>query len=157
MSDEDTRAVARTSGRESPSCCVPHQIPVAISPCGTKTLIPLKSVAVLDKWMPNFHRMERVCERVGATGLYPYAVSDRDGQVSDARQFPKSSGYPEDAATGIAAALAFGLLANKRVEISDRPIRVRQGCAMGGPRRLACGPVSTIAARLAACGRARRA
>jgi hypothetical protein len=28
------------------------------------------------------------------TGLYPYAASDESGQCYDARQFPKSSGYP---------------------------------------------------------------
>ncbi len=55
----------------------------------------------------------------------------------DARQFPKSSGYPEDAATGIAAAaLAFGLLDNGLVEATERPIRVRQGRAMGRPSEI---------------------
>jgi PhzF family phenazine biosynthesis protein len=103
----------------------------------TKTLVPLKSVAILDGLMPDFSRMEEICERIGSTGLYPYAVSDLDGRVFDARQFPKSSGYPEDAATGIAAAaLAFGLVGNKLVDFSDRPIRVRQGRAMGRPSEI---------------------
>lgn len=97
-----------------------------------KTLVPLKSVDVLDGLRPDFRRMEAVCERIGSTGLYPYAWSDLQGQVFDARQFPKSSGYPEDAATGIAAAaLAFGLLGNGLVEATNRPIRVRQGRTMG--------------------------
>ena len=40
----------------------------------------------------------------------------------EARQFPKSSGYPEDAATGIAAAaLAFGLLEAGRIGAEGRP------------------------------------
>ena len=103
----------------------------------TKTLVPLKSMTILDGLRPNFRRMEEVCERIGSTGLYPYAASDLDGQVFDARQFPKSSGYPEDAATGIAAAaLAFGLVANKLVDLSERPIRVRQGRAMGRPSEI---------------------
>ncbi len=102
-----------------------------------KTLVPLKSVAVLDGLRPDIRRMEGICERIGSTGLYPYAWSDLDGQVFDARQFPKSSGYPEDAATGIAAAaLAFGLLANGLVEPTGRPIRVRQGRAMGRPSEI---------------------
>jgi PhzF family phenazine biosynthesis protein len=104
----------------------------------TKTLVPLKSVAVLDGLTPDFRRIEEVCGRIGSTGLYPYAVSDLHGQAFDARQFPKSSGYPEDAATGIAAAaLAFGLVANKLVDVSDRPIRIRQGRAMGRPSEIA--------------------
>ena len=42
-------------------------------------------------------------------------------QIFDARQFPRASGYPEDAATGIAAsALSFGLLDNGMVEASTR-------------------------------------
>jgi predicted PhzF superfamily epimerase YddE/YHI9 len=50
----------------------------------------------------------------------------------EARQFPKSSGYPEDAATGIAAAaLAFGLLGNGLVARDSERITIMQGRAMG--------------------------
>ena len=102
-----------------------------------KTLVPLKSAAVLDELKPDFKRIERLCDRIGSTGLYPYALAVADEQIFDARQFPKSSGYPEDAATGIAAAaLAFGLLENKLVAPIDRPIRIRQGRAMGRPSEI---------------------
>ncbi|MCI2416554.1 PhzF family phenazine biosynthesis protein [Saccharopolyspora sp. K220] len=103
-----------------------------------KTLIPVADVAVLDGLRPDFGRVERVCGLLASTGLYPYAVSDADHQVFDARQFPRASGYPEDAATGIAAAaLSFGLLANGLVDNTDRRIRVRQGRAMGRPSEIA--------------------
>ena len=70
----------------------------------------------------------------------------------DARQFPKSSGYPEDAATGIAAAaLAFGLLENGSVEASDRLIRVRQGRAMGRPSEIAVRFRVDVAGRVQGC------
>jgi len=102
-----------------------------------KTLVPLKSAAVLDGLRPDFRRMEAVCEQIGSTGLYPYAPADLASKVFDARQFPKSSGYPEDAATGIAAAaLAFGLLENGLVAPGEQPIRVRQGRAMGRPSEI---------------------
>lgn len=102
-----------------------------------KTLIPLKSVSILDGLRPDFERIEQLCERIGSTGLYPYAPSDREAQIVDARQFPKSSGYPEDAATGIAAAaLSFGLLADAMVEASERPIKIRQGRAMKRPSEI---------------------
>ena len=102
-----------------------------------KTLVPLKSVAVLDGLSPDFTGMEELCSRIGSTGLYPYAVFDRDAQIVDARQFPRSSGYPEDAATGIAAsALAFGLLSNGMVEASERQIIIRQGRAMQRPSEI---------------------
>ena len=100
-----------------------------------KTLIPLKSAAVLDALQPDFARIEACCERIGSTGLYPFALSDPG--IFDARQFPKSSGYPEDAATGIAAAaLAFGLLEDGLVAADTRPILVRQGRAMGRPSEI---------------------
>jgi PhzF family phenazine biosynthesis protein len=110
-----------------------------------KTLIPLRDVAVLDGLQPDFSRIERICAQIGSTGLYPYAPSG-DG-VFDARQFPKSSGYPEDAATGIAAAaLLFGLLETGQVAADDRSIRVRQGRAMGRPSEI------TLRFRLGAAG-----
>ncbi|MGI4798775.1 MAG: PhzF family phenazine biosynthesis protein [Janthinobacterium lividum] len=96
-----------------------------------KTLVPLRSLAILDGLQPDFSRMEQLCEQIGSTGLYPYAAADSADQVFEARQFPKSSGYPEDAATGIAAAaLAFGLLDAGRVTAA-MPVLVRQGRAMG--------------------------
>ncbi|WP_321803691.1 PhzF family phenazine biosynthesis protein [Burkholderia sp. BCC1993] len=102
-----------------------------------KTLIPLISSAVLDALRPRFDKIEAVCERIGSTGLYPYAIADAGRQIFDARQFPRASGYPEDPATGIAAsALSFGLLANGMVEASTRTITVRQGRSMKRPSQI---------------------
>jgi PhzF family phenazine biosynthesis protein len=102
-----------------------------------KTLIPLKSTAILDALQPDFGRIQPLCERIGSTGLYPFAVSNPEARIFEARQFPKSSGYPEDAATGIAAAaLAFGLLEDGLVAADGRPILVRQGRAMGRPSEI---------------------
>ena len=103
-----------------------------------KTLIPLRSAAILDGLEPDFARIEFICERIGSTGLYPFAARDPHNRIFDARQFPKSSGYSEDAATGIAAtALAFGLLQAGQIAADTRPIRIRQGRAMGRPSRIA--------------------
>lgn len=113
-----------------------------------KTAIPLRDVKVLDGLVPDFEAVEGLCETIGSTGLYPYALADLEGRVFDARQFPKSSGYPEDAATGIAAsALAFALLDNGLVAADERPIQIRQGRAMGRPSRI------TIRFRLDHAGR----
>jgi PhzF family phenazine biosynthesis protein len=98
----------------------------------TKTLVPMKDIERLNALVVNPTRVEQVCRRIGSTGLYPYAVADRVERTFEARQFPRSSGYPEDAATGIAAAaLAFGLLANATIGPDDRTIRIFQGRAMG--------------------------
>lgn len=102
-----------------------------------KTLVPLKSVSILDGLKPDFSKVEQLCSRLESTGLYPYAIFDQEKQIVDARQFPKASGYPEDAATGIAAsALSFGLLSNGIVEASERMIAIRQGRAMSHPSEI---------------------
>jgi len=103
----------------------------------TKTLIGLASEQALHGLEPDLARIEAFCERIGSTGLYPYAADPRDAGVFHARQFPKSSGYPEDAATGIAAtALAFGLRALALIAPGTGGITVRQGEAMGRPSAL---------------------
>ncbi|KAJ5092616.1 hypothetical protein NUU61_007486 [Penicillium alfredii] len=103
-----------------------------------KTLVPLSSVDALNSLKPQFHLVKSLCERIGSTGLYPYAVCDSAAQILEARQFPKSSGYQEDAATGIAAsALAFGVLENGLLNDPQRGLKVRQGWAMGHPSEIA--------------------
>ncbi|MCV9940803.1 PhzF family phenazine biosynthesis protein [Boseaceae bacterium BT-24-1] len=100
-----------------------------------KTLVPLRSVDILNGLRPDFARVKALCDAIGSTGLYPFAPVDPDTGIFSARQFPRSSGYPEDAATGIAAAaLAWsawdlGLTSKPRVVI-------RQGEAMGRPSQI---------------------
>lgn len=97
-----------------------------------KTLVPMRDAAALNALSPASDAVEAACTRIGSTGLYPYAVLDGEARLFEARQFPRASGYPEDAATGIAAAaLAFGLLEDGLVAADDRPIRILQGRAMG--------------------------
>jgi predicted PhzF superfamily epimerase YddE/YHI9 len=56
--------------------------------------------------------------------------------IFDAGQFSKSSGYNEDAATGIAAsAFSFALLENGVVG-ENASITLRQGHAMGAPSKI---------------------
>ena len=98
----------------------------------TKTLVPLTSEKVLDDLRPDLARIEQLCTDLGSTGLYPYAVTGE--RQFAARQFPRSSGYPEDPSTGIAAAaLLFGLLDAGLIPFSDAPVTIRQGRAMGRP------------------------
>jgi PhzF family phenazine biosynthesis protein len=102
-----------------------------------KTLVPLASPATVNQLAPDFTRMEALCEAIGSTGLYPFACDWDDERTYHARQFPKGSGYPEDAATGIAAtALIYGLRHLGLIG-TRKTIRVRQGEAMGRPSRMA--------------------
>ena len=103
----------------------------------TKTLIPLASPVVLNDLKPDFARLKILCDEIGSTGLYPFACDLEDERTYHARQFPAASGYPEDAATGIAAtALLYGLKHWGLIGLR-RTIRVRQGDAMGRPSRMA--------------------
>ncbi len=121
----------------------PSLITVAMVNAATsrvKTLVELPSTDLLHGLQPDFSAIEAVCEAIGSTGLYPYALGavHDTGSTVFARQFPKSSGYPEDAATGIAAAALWGSL----VRFGTVPAGeaghpavcvVRQGDAMGCP------------------------
>jgi PhzF family phenazine biosynthesis protein len=99
-----------------------------------KTLVPLRSVRTLDALRPDFDRLGQICGRIGSTGMYPFAVESSAERVFHARQFPRSSGYPEDAATGIAAsALLYGLQAHGLVPRDRRAVTIHQGRAMGAP------------------------
>jgi PhzF family phenazine biosynthesis protein len=86
---------------------------------------------------PDQDSIRAICEKIGSTGLYPYALVDVGEQVVMARQFPKASGYVEDPATGIAAAaLAFGLLDAGVLGDARRSVFVRQGWSMGRPSEI---------------------
>ncbi|MGJ7609616.1 MULTISPECIES: PhzF family phenazine biosynthesis protein [unclassified Variovorax] len=105
-----------------------------------KTLVRMPTIAALDALTPLLAQVEATCAAIDSTGLYPYAVeAAADGKtVVAARQFPRSSGYPEDAATGIAAAALWGYLsATDAVPVGTpaAPVvtTVRQGEAMGNP------------------------
>ncbi len=102
-----------------------------------KTLVPLTSPITVNQLTPDFSRMEALCDVIGSTGLYPFACDWDDERTYHARQFPKATGYPEDAATGTAAtALLFGLRHYGLIG-TRKTIRVRQGEAMGRPSRMA--------------------
>ena len=105
-----------------------------------KTLVRMPDIAALDALAPALDEVEAVCAAVDSTGLYPYAIEagHEGAAVVAARQFPRSSGYPEDAATGIAAAALWGYLSTTgAVPVGTPPApvvtSVRQGEAMGSP------------------------
>jgi PhzF family phenazine biosynthesis protein len=99
-----------------------------------KTLIPVKSPERLDAAIPDSDRIEALCEELDSTGLYLFCAHPGKPRQFDSRQFPKSSGYPEDAATGIAAtALAFGLLDYEMIKADSASMLIHQGRAMGRP------------------------
>lgn len=102
-----------------------------------KTLVQVRTLPELRLLQPQFEDMEAVCGDLGSTGLYPFALVDEPSLVFEARQFPKASGYPEDAATGIAAtALSFGLRRLGLASANADLVTVRQGVSMGFPSEI---------------------
>ncbi|CAM2161498.1 PhzF family phenazine biosynthesis protein [Burkholderia orbicola] len=100
----------------------------------TKTLVPVRTTSRLNAITPKLDVIEALCDALSSTGLYPFSLDANAPDVFDARQFPRASGYPEDAATGIAAAaLLYGAHRYGLVTGAGRGIVVRQGVAMGRP------------------------
>ncbi|QGY02785.1 PhzF family phenazine biosynthesis isomerase [Methylobacterium mesophilicum SR1.6/6] len=130
LSQEDETAVLAALGIDQ-ATLAERQIRNAVT-SRVKTLVPMRDAAALNALTPEAGAIETACARIGSTGLYPYAVLDGPARLFEARQFPRASGYLEDAATGIAAAaLSFGLLEDRLIAADDRPIRIFQGRAMG--------------------------
>jgi predicted PhzF superfamily epimerase YddE/YHI9 len=88
---------------------------------------------------PDFPALWTLCSRLETTGAYAFAPHpDGDPSHLVARQYPVDAGYPEDPATGVAAAALAAYLASQR-----RPARpawtritIDQGDAMHAPSRL---------------------
>lgn len=127
LTPDQCRAVAAVL-RIDPALPGLHMVNASTS--RVKTLVRLPDAAALDALAPDFDAMRGLCEAIGSTGLYPYALT-ADG--ASARQFPKASGYPEDAATGIAAAALWGYLDKTGAIPAGQVCTVRQGLAMGSP------------------------
>jgi trans-2,3-dihydro-3-hydroxyanthranilate isomerase len=133
--------------------CAPEQILAARSVSVSRAKL-MVDVTGLQALQPDPDAVRRACERLGVTGLYPFEV-DADGRVF-ARQFPRDSGYPEDAATGLAAAGLACLLATREIADGRHTYDIRQGQAMGRPSviRTAATRVGGVVTRIAVSGRA---
>jgi PhzF family phenazine biosynthesis protein len=118
-----------------------------------KLMVELDGLQALQ---PDPAAVRLVCELLGVTGLYPFMVDAR-GQVF-ARQFPRDSGYPEDPATGLAAAGLACLLALREDADGPHTYRIRQGQAIGRPSLITAHATRTdgVVVRIAVSGRAER-
>jgi PhzF family phenazine biosynthesis protein len=110
--------------------------PRAVSVSRSKLLIEVDGVDTLHDLRPDAEAVRQVCERLDVTGLYPFAVPDRTQPHVWARQFPRDSGYPEDPATGLAAAALATLLALREPEDGVYSYEIHQGQAMSRPSRI---------------------
>jgi trans-2,3-dihydro-3-hydroxyanthranilate isomerase len=120
----------------------PNQIVLAKSPIQVisvsraKLVVPLQDWQVLDCLKPDFEALWKLCDSLGATGLYPFTRrTDKRNVQAEARQFPVRAGFPEDAATGVAAAALGAYLTRYDLacQTGHHEFRIAQGYAMGAP------------------------
>ena len=70
------------------------------------------------------------------SGLYPFSrKTDKPTADVEARQFPLHAGFPEDAATGVAAAAlgAYLVKYGRECRPGEHTFRIAQGYTMGAP------------------------
>jgi PhzF family phenazine biosynthesis protein len=134
------------------------EAPRSVSVSRAKLLVQLTDLDALRCLAPDPGRVTRLCERLEVTGLYPFAVSAGAAREAWARQFPRDSGYPEDAATGLAAGALSALLASRETADGRYRYDIHQGQAMGRPSLLAGHATCRGGAvtRIAVSGRAER-
>lgn len=108
----------------------------SVSVSRAKLLVPLKDSLVLDGLKPDYEALWELCDRLRVTGFYPFTRrTDKPQARAEARQFPLRAGFPEDAATGVAAAALAAYLAayDRKYEAGEHLFRIAQGYAMGAP------------------------
>jgi trans-2,3-dihydro-3-hydroxyanthranilate isomerase len=111
--------------------------PVSVS--RAKLIVPLRDAAAVHAVRPDYPALWELCSRLDTTGAYVFADHpDGDPGHLVARQFPVDAGYPEDPATGVAAAALAAYQAGQRrpARPSWTRITIDQGDAMGQPSRL---------------------
>eukprot|EP00568_Trieres_chinensis_P009341 CAMPEP_0183294562 /NCGR_PEP_ID=MMETSP0160_2-20130417/2856_1 /TAXON_ID=2839 ORGANISM="Odontella Sinensis, Strain Grunow 1884" /NCGR_SAMPLE_ID=MMETSP0160_2 /ASSEMBLY_ACC=CAM_ASM_000250 /LENGTH=338 /DNA_ID=CAMNT_0025455911 /DNA_START=93 /DNA_END=1109 /DNA_ORIENTATION=- len=125
-----------------------------------KTLLPMSDLNRLHaaRNPPDAEKFKALCDKIGSTGIYLYCpckapetlddvcengganekVEKDDGmgtfKLFECRQFPRFSGYPEDPATGIAAAALAASLQKRG--IGTGAYEFIQGTAMGRKSRI---------------------
>jgi trans-2,3-dihydro-3-hydroxyanthranilate isomerase len=119
--------------------------PRIVSVSRAKLLVEVGDTATLHALRPaSPEAVRQLCERLHATGLYPFATEVGGAEVGGAethgavwaRQFPRDSGYPEDPATGLAAGALAAHLALREPRDGSHRYEVHQGQAMGRPSRI---------------------
>ena len=132
--------------------CAPDQIRAARSVSVSRAKL-MVDVLGLDELRPDPDAVRQVCERLGVTGLYPFTTVTGG---AFARQFPRDSGYPEDPATGLAAAGLACLLATRENSDGRHTYAIHQGQAMGRPSLITAHATrdAGVITRIAVTGRA---
>jgi PhzF family phenazine biosynthesis protein len=113
------------------------QFPIQIVSTGVpKLIVPMTSLTVLFKIVPNLNEISEYGRRVGARGLYAFTF-ETQSPVADlhARQFNPLAGIPEDPITGIAAGALGAYLAKHQLFTRTQCV-IEQGYIMNKGGRI---------------------
>jgi len=108
----------------------------SVSVSRAKLLVPLEDSKVLENLKPDYQALWELSEKLQVTGFYPFTRrTDKENAQAEARQFPLRAGFPEDAATGVAAAALGAYLAtyDRKCLTGQHVLRIAQGYAMQAP------------------------
>lgn len=108
----------------------------SVSVSRAKLVVPVRDSIALNCLTPNFDALWELCDELKVTGLYPFTrETSRENACAEARQFPLRAGFPEDAATGVAAAALGAYLAryDRQSKRGRYNFPIAQGYAMGAP------------------------
>jgi trans-2,3-dihydro-3-hydroxyanthranilate isomerase len=111
----------------------------SVSTSRPKLIVPLRSTDDLKRVKPHFEALWKLCDREAVTGLYPFAFpATGDRSRPSARQFPLRAGFPEDAATGVAAAALAAYLTRYDLHFATgvHEFSIVQGYEMGAPSEI---------------------
>jgi trans-2,3-dihydro-3-hydroxyanthranilate isomerase len=134
VADQGTRT-GLTEALGLPADAIPADAPIQpVSVSRPKLIVPLRDADAVHKARPDYPALWDLCRRLDTTGVYIFAFAADDGRLI-ARQFPVDAGFPEDAATGVAAAALAAYLADPGTSGWTR-VAIDQGDAMGRPSRL---------------------
>jgi PhzF family phenazine biosynthesis protein len=116
---------------------IAYESPIqVVSVSRPKLLVPLGDWRILNRLSPDYHALWKLCDALQVSGLYPFTRrTNKEPARAEARQFPLRAGFPEDAATGVAAAAlaAYMVLYDLKLKPGHHIFRIAQGYAMGSP------------------------
>jgi PhzF family phenazine biosynthesis protein len=108
----------------------------SVSVSRAKLLVPMVDWRALDRIAPDYEALWKLCDELKVSGLYPFTRhTDKKNADLEARQFPLRAGFPEDAATGVAAGALGAYVAQHDLgaRAGRHEFRIAQGYAMGAP------------------------
>jgi PhzF family phenazine biosynthesis protein len=110
----------------------------SVSASRPKLIVPLRNMNVLNSLQPHFEELWSLCDKTKVTGVYTFTVGADANLNPSARQFPLRAGFPEDPATGVAAAALGAYLTRYHLGVRSgvHTFQISQGVAMGAPSRI---------------------